>query len=312
MGNKKVQILLSVYRPNEEYLIKQLKSLNEQDYENLELLIFDDGASIEPCDVNIFKNNITNFPYRILPYAEKNLRYVKAFETLIKASDADYIAFCDQDDIWRKDKISKCVEELENEGSLLVASDRTLIDGEDNIICESVRKSSNKNYESWQSGDDICKNNLVITYAVGMCLVGKGNFIRSCLPLSKNTGHDKWIISCAATEGKVSFINDTLVQYRRHGNNVSGVLVGINTKEDYVNNRVLPLERLTKDFFVKYPNHKDRKEIEAFVKARKTHDLFSLIKYKDFAPDIVKFEIALCIVPNFAFGMLLKIARKIS
>ena len=67
---KKVQVLLSVYKPNMEYLRKQLKSLNEQDYENLELLIFDDGASIQKCDISIFKEEITSFPFRILPYEE--------------------------------------------------------------------------------------------------------------------------------------------------------------------------------------------------------------------------------------------------
>ena len=56
----KVQILLSVYKPNKEYLIKQLISLNDQDYQNLELLIFDDGFSVEKCEVemqNLFLQN---------------------------------------------------------------------------------------------------------------------------------------------------------------------------------------------------------------------------------------------------------------
>ena len=39
MNNKQVDILLSVYNPNEEYLIKQLISLNNQTYPNLKLYI---------------------------------------------------------------------------------------------------------------------------------------------------------------------------------------------------------------------------------------------------------------------------------
>lgn len=42
MNNKQVDILLAVYNPNEEYLIKQLISLNNQTYPNLKLYIFDD------------------------------------------------------------------------------------------------------------------------------------------------------------------------------------------------------------------------------------------------------------------------------
>ena len=42
MNNKQVDILLSVYNPNEDYLIKQLISINNQTYPNLKLIIFDD------------------------------------------------------------------------------------------------------------------------------------------------------------------------------------------------------------------------------------------------------------------------------
>ena len=38
----RVDILLSVYDPNIDYLIKQLKSLNNQTYDNLKLYVFDD------------------------------------------------------------------------------------------------------------------------------------------------------------------------------------------------------------------------------------------------------------------------------
>ena len=308
----KVQILLSVYKPNKEYLIKQLISLNNQDYHDLELLVFDDGASIEKCEIEIFNRYITNFPFKILPYKNENLGYERAFETLVEASDAPYIAFCDQDDIWRKDKISKCVDVLQKEHSLAVASDRMLIDKDDNIICDSVRKSNNKNYESWNSGDDIGKYNLFVTFAVGMSIVADGQYTRSILPFSKNTGHDKWLLSCASTDGRVSFINETLVQYRRHGNNVSGVLVGINSKEDYLNKRVLPCIRLVHDFLECYPDHKDKQEISEFAYARKNHDLFKLVKYRNLAPDIAKFEVVLCFIPNFMFSFLVKLARKLS
>ena len=39
---EKVDILLSVYKPNKKYLIEQLKSLNDQNYPNIEVIINDD------------------------------------------------------------------------------------------------------------------------------------------------------------------------------------------------------------------------------------------------------------------------------
>ena len=54
MNNKQVDILLSVYNPNEEYLIKQLISLNNQTYPNLKLYIFDDCIK-KRCNVYFFE-----------------------------------------------------------------------------------------------------------------------------------------------------------------------------------------------------------------------------------------------------------------
>lgn len=307
----KVQILLSIYKPNEEFLKKQLISIDNQDYENLEVLIHDDAASIEPCDINIFKKYLTKVPYRILPYQKQNLGYCKAFEYLTKESDGDYIAFCDQDDIWMPNKISRSIEVLKEEGSLLVASERAIIDGNDNIIKERSRTGSHKNYDNWHSFDDITKYTSIICYAVGMSMVMDGKFLRSTIPFSPATGHDNWALICASTEGRVSFVDEVLVQYRRHGNNVSGTLVGINNKKDYYEDRIKPNLELLDDIMKKYPDHKDFKEMSEFINARKNHNVFKLFKYRHLAPDVAMFDIVSSLLPDFLFKFLIVMARKL-
>ena len=106
--NEKVDIVLSVYKPNIEFLEKQLESLNEQTYPNIEVIIHDDCVE-ERCDRAVFERKLTKIPYRILPYQDRNLGYTKAFERLVKNTTGAYIAFCDQDDIWLPEKIEKCV-----------------------------------------------------------------------------------------------------------------------------------------------------------------------------------------------------------
>lgn len=44
---KKVDVLMSVYNPDMNYLKEQLISLNNQTYENMEILIFDDCITID-------------------------------------------------------------------------------------------------------------------------------------------------------------------------------------------------------------------------------------------------------------------------
>lgn len=307
---KKVDIIMSVYNPNEQYLIKQLKSLNEQDYPNIKIYIYDDCVT-KKTNVEIFKKYLTKVDYEVIPSEKNNLGYVLAFEKLTKNTTGDYVAFCDQDDIWFSNKISKSVEVLEKEKTLLVASEKQIIDENDVITKEKSREGSNKNYDNWHSFDDIMKYTTIICYAVGMSMVVDGNFLRSILPFSHNTGHDKWALICASAEGNVSFIEEPLVQYRRHGHNVSGVLVGIESKEDYVKQRVEPNVRLLEDIKKKYPEHKDIKELEKFIYARVTHNIYYLWKYRKLAPDVAKFDMVISLVPRFMFSFFVKIVRKI-
>lgn len=308
---EKVDILLSVYKPDREYLIKQLNSLNNQDYENLEIIINDDCPEC-PCDKAIFEECLTKVPYCILEQDKNNLNYTKSFEKLVRASTGDYVAFCDQDDIWFSNKISKSVETLKRENALLVACDVQIIDGDDNVVIARYRDEHHDQVNSWHTGDDIAKNNLISTYAAGMVMVAEGDFARKIVPFSIYTGHDKWIISCASVEGRVAFIDEPLAQYRRHGKNVSGILIGIESKADYMQERVIPHCNLIEDFIKRYPDFKDKDELLAFSKARMEHNIKDLYEYRSLAPQTVKFEIAMIFVPDFLFNTLIRIVRKIS
>lgn len=307
----KVTIVLSVFQPNKVYLKKQLISLNRQTYENIEVLLYDDGVT-QRCDISIFTKYLQDVTWRMLPYQDKNVGYVKAFETLIQESDGKYVAFCDQDDIWNDDKIERCVQALQESEALLVATDRKIIDQDDVIITESVRACSNKPWDSWKSGDDIGKYNLFITYAVGMSMVLQGDFARRMLPISNYAAHDNWAILCACAEGKVSFLEETLVRYRRHGKNVSGVLLGIHSKQDYMEQRVYPHAKIVKDFKERYPNHKDLPELEAFTNARVQHDIRKIFKYRYLAREVAIFDIVIACLPNFMFPLFMKVVQKMN
>lgn len=306
----KVTIVLSVFQPNETFLRKQLLSLVSQTYKNIEVLVYDDGVR-QRCDVNMFTKYLQGVKWQLLPYRDKNIGYVKAFETLIKASDGAYIAFCDQDDIWHDEKIERCVRELQNRGSLLVATDRMIIDQDDKVITDSVRACSHKPWDTWESGDDIGKYNLFITYAVGMSIVLNADFARRMIPISKYAAHDNWAILCACAEGSVSFLKEPLVSYRRHGKNVSGVLLGIHSKHDYMEQRVYPHVGIVKDFKAKYPQHKDLPELEAFTEARVRHNIRKIFKYRYLAKDVAYFDIAVALLPNVMFPLFVKIVQKL-
>lgn len=309
-GHLTVQILLSVYRPNLVFLKEQLASLEAQTYENIELLIYDDCPASR-TDISIFKKNLPTLPFRVLPYAEENVGYGQAFEKLIEASGADVLFFCDQDDIWLPEKVEKCVGRMLEDGSLAVVCDRSIIDGEGNVITPSVRAISKSGNETWKTGDDIAKFNLFVPYALGMSMCVDGRFARRSLPVSFYTAHDKWLLGCAATEGLVSYLDEPLTCYRRHGANVSGVLKGIEGKEDYYKSRPANHLGLVCDFSARYPGFSGEKEALSFARARVNKNARDLFRYRYLAPEIAWFEILLKFTPSFLFRFMVYVARKI-
>lgn len=300
----KVTILMSVYSPCLTYLKKQLKSLNNQDYKNIDLLIWDDNPKNNVKE-SFIKSYITNFPYKIIR-AKKNLGYVKAFEELTKLANSEFIAYCDQDDIWESNKLSVCINELVKQNAVLSTCDKTIIDKDDNIIISSLRHSSKAPEITWNSGDDITKYAIFSCYTTGMTIVIRTSIAKACLPFPSEAAHDKWIGACASAMGKVLFIDIPLVKYRRHKNNISGIIVDINSKNEYYNKRVVPILKLAQMFAEKFPGLKDNNEILEFATARYNKKVFAMFKYRYLCPFVTKFEILLKFTPNLLFKIFKK------
>ena len=137
-------------------------------------------------------------------------------------------------------------------------------------------------------------------------------FAKECIPFSKNTDHDKWIIACACACGEISYLDETLVPYRRYGENVSGVLIGIDSKKDYIEQRVLPHLKLVKEFTRRYPQYPGNGIALRFVTARMNGNVLELLKYYSIAPELVKFEIFIALMPNKIIEIGIGILKKMN
>lgn len=306
-----VQILLSIYKPDIDYFKKQLQSLNNQTYGSMEVLIRDDTGSIDYKIKEVVREYLKDVKYRWMEADGKNLGFVKAFEQLIVASSASYLAFCDQDDIWDSNKIQTLVSELMETGNLAAVSDKRIIDGADNIVMHSARHQNPHYYNQWNTGDDITGRDLIITFSEGMTMMVNGDFCRSILPIPAGSAHDQWSLACAGIHRKVSYVDYPLVSYRRHNANVSGILKGINNKKDYFNMRVVPFYETAVEFAERYPGYDGNDDLIAFAKARKDGDIAVLRKLRFMAPEVVLFETAMKFCPDSLFRLLLSLVRKV-
>ncbi|MBQ3420165.1 MAG: glycosyltransferase [Romboutsia sp.] len=305
---KKVQVLLSVYKPNIEYLKKQLDSINNQTYKNIEVLINDDCPT-DKCDKRVFKEALKKIKYRFLPYDKQNLGYNKSFEKLVRSSDKNsYISFCDQDDIWDSDRIETLVKTLEKDNVEFVTHDRRIIDKDGKVVLKSFFATQKGIYKDWYKGHDIVQTTPFLTLVPGMSIFCTTEFAKTNLPYEP-FAYDKYLSCCACFENTISKVDRPLTSYRRHGNNVSGVLAGIKDKKDYYINRVQIHNRLVNRLKNKYKNKYNMESIIAFSNARMNKNILNLYRYRKISPIQAKFEILLAITPNFLFKLFLRIKK---
>ena len=106
---KTVNILLSSYN-GEKFIAEQIESLLAQDYPAVTIHIRDDGSSDGTVDVI---RRFTDRP-NVKLYEGENVGYRRSFAWLLSnCRGADYYAYCDQDDHWMPDKISRAVKALD-------------------------------------------------------------------------------------------------------------------------------------------------------------------------------------------------------
>lgn len=98
---EKVSVIIPTY--NRERLIERsIRSVLNQSYTNIEVIVVDDGSKDNTEKVVKSIND-----ERIIYYKQKNGGAAKARNTGVRLATADYIAFHDSDDVWREDKLEK-------------------------------------------------------------------------------------------------------------------------------------------------------------------------------------------------------------
>lgn len=311
-----ISIIMAVYKPNEKWFREQLRSLNEQTYPALELLICDDCPEF-PVEEKIISENIVNFPF-ILVRNEKNMGSNKTFERLTELAGGKYISYCDQDDVWHSDKVKKMVSVLERTGSPMVCSDLNIIDGNGKLIADSITKVRKRHV--FREGEGLAPQLLVSNFVTGCAMMMRADTAKRAVPFVDSLVHDQWLAICAATEGRIELIRESLIDYRQHEGNQTGILKGVYDKPSYYN------ERLIK-FLPRLDDYKNRlysgnmktavDELDAFYHARIRYsrkmnfkDLKTMLKYKRYSKTGVLVETAMKFIPAPVFKKIVSLAKK--
>jgi len=120
MNNKlrKVSIVIPIYNV-EKYITKCITSVIEQDYENLEIILVNDGSTDKSGE--IAKKN-ANHDSRIKYFEKKNGGLSSARNYGLNRATGEFIAFIDSDDWIEKNYVSKNIEFTRNYNCDMVIS----------------------------------------------------------------------------------------------------------------------------------------------------------------------------------------------
>ena len=265
MDEKKVAILISTYN-GEKYIEEQLNSILNQSYKNIEIYVRDDGS----------KDNTTNIlkkyeaEGKIKLKLGDNIGFSKSFlELLSYPEDASYYAFCDQDDVWMKEKIERAVLNIEKKDQkkpILYAS---------NYLCynskmEYLRDSGYKKNKKTAFYKSIIE---CIAPGMTMCIndVAKEILIKY---YPKNIFfHDWWVCLICSGLGEVIYDSKPSVKYRIHDSNVTvskqGLIKDLKVKiSRYLGNEFYKkIKKQCMDFYKIYGDklqERDRKVLELY------------------------------------------------
>ena len=273
-----IQVLISTYN-GEKYLRELIESVLNQDIKQLTLIIRDDGSNDNTLEIlNGYSNKRD-----IKIFSEKNIGVVQSFFKLLKLSspNSDYYAFCDQDDIWMRDKLSRAINSLDKfpkEIPLMYCSRTILVNDKLKII----------RYSKIPRRQPSFRNALVENIATGCTIVinkSARKLILKQIPLSALM-YDWWVYLTLSAFGKVIYDVEPRILYRQHSSNTIGVETNFirkwngRFKRFIKRGKKLPISQQVNEFQKIYgmilPEDKE-KILNKFINSRKT--LISRIFY---------------------------------
>ena len=216
MDEPLIDILLATYNTNEQYLKEQLDSLLCQTHKNIKIYISDDASTNRTADI---LHEYQNKDSRIKVFIQqKNIGFNSNFEFLLKQSTADYIMFCDHDDIWYQDKIEKSLEKIQKSNVSLVYCNCKQITEDKKLINNNYFKHKNIPLIKGTSKLAISR------YAgLGCSQIITKDVKEKMIPFKKEVMAHDWLAGFIANEQKgIDYIYEPLFNYRLHSNNVFG------------------------------------------------------------------------------------------
>lgn len=247
----KIGVILATYN-GEKFIEEQLQSILNQTIIPDEIIISDAGSTDKT--VKICKSLLEhhdNVSAKFILH-DSIVPVTRNFECALEESTADYIFFCDQDDVWKREKIEVVIKKLISENAIMAFTDAYVVDEslQGNTSLWDVLNYRN-NGTVYLKNDSSFINRLIKSNVVaGMCLCIDASLKEQVLPFSENSLHDAWIAFVSILYGNVIAIKEQMTYYRQHSNNEVGAkpLASQSLRQSNVEKRIDFIEKRKKLF----------------------------------------------------------------
>ena len=213
--NSVVNVLISTYN-GEKYIGEQIDSILRQSYPHIQIYVRDDGSS--DSTVEILRGYEARGQIHVL--TGENVGYGRSFGKLLQyAEEGDYWAFCDQDDVWLRDKVKWAVEWLDEQPDDVPALFGNAYELTDETLGKSLGTQGPPRYtfNFRRSLTDCLYQGFVMTL---------NRPLRDLMlqaDMDKITSHDWWAVILAERFGVHHFDTRVAARHRRLDASISGM-----------------------------------------------------------------------------------------
>jgi glycosyltransferase involved in cell wall biosynthesis len=233
-----ISIALCTYN-GEKYLYEQLESIIGQTVLPDEIVICDDDSTDNTVSIIKKFSSSTVIPIRLYNNEER-LGVTRNFKKAISLCNGNYIALCDQDDVWLKNKLEKEIAAFNapgNENLEVVFTDLLLVDEKLNSLGKTMWQHINftkKLKREWRQGGALSRLLFTGNVVTGASVLFKSSLRARFLDLLNANYrvwiHDGLIALVAAKQNTITFLDEVTVLYRQHDKQAIGGYASHTTK----------------------------------------------------------------------------------
>ena len=212
-----ISIAMATYN-GECYVREQLDSILVQTIGDWELIVCDDGSTDNTLSIlRAYAKNDS----RIKIYQnERNLGFKRNFEKAIDLCQGDYIALCDQDDIWYPNHLEVLYNQIGNHSLSIGNSD--IVNINNTYLNKRMSDTDGIHFIPEDTKLFLFREFFYANPFQGASMLLKKDFALRCIPIPNEVHyHDTWISICACFEDGLIYTYTPITRYRQHGKNVT-------------------------------------------------------------------------------------------